>query len=207
MSISNLRSLTSIGILGGTFDPPHIGHLLIAQEALTQLNLSQVLFAPTCQPPHKLGKEITPVEHRVEMVRLAITNHPKFALSRIDADRVGPTYTVDTMRMLREQTPAAEFYFIMGMDSLANLATWHQPDELIRLCKLAVCARPGFTIDMDSLERGLPGLSARVVFVRSSALDVSATELQQRVRAGKSIAECVPAAVASYITAHGLYCA
>lgn len=205
MPISNPQSPTYIGILGGTFDPPHNGHLLIAQEALTQLNLSQVLFAPTRQPPHKLGKDITSVEHRVEMVRLAIADDPKFALSRVDVDRVGPTYTVDTMRALREQLPGTELFFIMGMDSLANLTTWHRPADLIRLCKLAVCARPGFAVDMGSLEHGLPGLSERVVFVRSLALDVSATELQQRVRAGKSIAECVPAVVARYIAAHGLY--
>lgn len=194
------------GVLGGTFDPPHIGHLVIAQEALTQLGLSQVIFAPTRQPPHKIGNAITPIEHRLEMVRLAIAANPRFALSRVDVDRDGPTYTVDTIRLLRQEWGNnVEIYFVMGLDSLANILTWHTPDELIRLCRLAVFNRPGFSANVGELELKLPGLSERVDLLASPALDIAASDLQRRVRAGQSIKHLVPDAVAAYIAEHGLY--
>ena len=202
--ISNFQS--PIGVLGGTFDPPHRGHLVIAQQALEQLALSRVLFAPTNKPPHKLNNHITPIEHRVEMVRLAIQDHSQFVLSRVDVDRTGPTYTVDMLRLLREQFGnAAELFFIMGMDSLANLLTWHAPDQLVRLCKLAVFNRPGFTANLDELEASLPGVSARIVFLKAPALEIAASDIQRRVRAGQPIAHLVPEAVADYIARHKLY--
>ena len=198
--------MAGVGVLGWTFDPPHNGHLLIAREAFTQLRLAQVLFAPTRQPPHKDAAQHTPIEHRLEMVRLAIAPYPQFVLSRVDVDRAGPTYTVDTLRLLREQFGGrVELYFIMGMDSLANLPTWHTPEQLIRACKLAVFRRPGITANLDQLERQVPGLRKRVVFLQSSALAVAASDLQQRVRAGQSIARMVPKAVAQYIAEHQLY--
>ncbi len=206
---SNLEPRTGnlkLGVLGGTFDPPHNGHLLIARAALTQLGLARVLFAPTRQPPHKLRNKITPVEQRIEMVRLAIAPHPQFALSRVDVDRAGPTYTVETLRLLREQfNDAVEWFFIMGMDSLVNLPTWHAPAQLIQLCRLAVFPRPGFVADWDALERQIPGVRARVVLLDAPALDIAASDLQARVRAGQSIAHLVPEAVARYIAEQGLY--
>jgi nicotinate-nucleotide adenylyltransferase len=195
-----------LGILGGTFDPPHNGHLLIAREALAQLELTQVLFAPTHQPPHKNATEHTAIEHRLEMVRLAIVPYPQFVLSRVDVDRPGPTYTVDTLRLLREQFGnTVELFFIMGMDSLANILTWRTPEQLIRLCKLAVFQRPGFAANLDELEQKVSGVRERVVFLQSSALDIAASDLQKRVRAGQSIAHLVPEAVEKYIVANGLY--
>ena len=204
---SNLQSpISKLGVLGGTFDPPHNGHLAIAIEALSQLDLSQVLFAPTRYPPHKNLDGITPIEHRLEMVRLAIADHPHFALSRIDVDREGPTYTVDTMRLLREQFGnQAELYFIMGADSLANILTWHAPERLIQLCRLAVFHRPGFIANVNELEQRLPGLRARVVFLASPALDISARDLQRRLRADLPITLLVPPAVEAYIAQHKLY--
>ncbi len=204
---SNVQSPTSkIGVLGGTFDPPHTGHLVIAQEALTQLKLAQVIFAPTRLPPHKQGNNITPIEHRLEMVRLAIMPHPRFALSRIDVDRAGPTYTVDTLRLLRQQLGEdVKLYFIMGMDSLASILAWRAPEQLIQLCRLAVFNRPGFSANMDELEKRLPGLRARVVFLPAPTLDIAASDLQRRVRAGESITHLVPEAVAAYIAEQGLY--
>jgi len=197
---------TPIGVLGGTFDPPHNGHLVIAHAALTQLALDRVLFAPTSQPPHKLGNHITAIEHRLEMLRLAIASHPQFTLSRIDIDRAGPTYTVDTMRLLREQFGnAVELYFIMGMDSLASLLTWRAPEKLIQLCRLAVFNRPGFSVNLDELEMKLPGLRERVVILTAPTLDIAASELQRRVRAGISIADWVPVPVVDYIEKQGLY--
>jgi nicotinate-nucleotide adenylyltransferase len=195
-----------IGVLGGTFDPPHNGHLAIAQEALTHLGLAQVIFAPTRRPPHKPGNAITPIEHRLAMVRLAIAGNPRFTLSRVDVDREGPTYTVDTIRLLRKEwSENADTYFIMGLDSLANILTWHTPDKLIQLCCLAVFNRPGFAADLDALEEKLPGLSERVIMIPSPALNIAASDLQNRVRAGQSIKHLVPDAVAAYIAEHGLY--
>ncbi len=197
--------MARVGILGGTFDPPHMGHLVIAQEALTQLGLAQVIFAPTRQPPHKIGNAITPIEHRVEMVRRAIAPHLQFMLSRVDVDRAGPTYTVDTLRLLREQLGPVDLYFIMGMDSLASLLTWHAPEELIRLCRLAVFNRPGFAVDLDALEAQLPGVRERVALLSAPTLDIAASDLQRRVRAGLPITHLVPEAVAAYIAEQGLY--
>ncbi len=183
-----------------------MGHLVIAQEALTQLGLAQVIFAPTRQPPHKIGNAITPIEHRIAMVRRAIAPHPQFVLSRVDVDRAGPTYTVDTLRLLREQLGQhVDLYFIMGMDSLANFLTWHAPEELIRLCRLAVFNRPGFAVDLAALEAQLPGVRERVALLSAPALDIAASDLQRRVRAGLPIAHLVPEAVAAYIAEQGLY--
>jgi nicotinate-nucleotide adenylyltransferase len=140
------------------------------------------------------------------MVRLAIAGHPQFALSRIDIDREGPTYTVDTMRLLRAQLGAkVELFFIMGMDSLANILIWRTPEKLIQVCQLAVFSRPGFDAPMDALEKHLPGLRQRVVFLPAPMLDIAANDLQRRIRAGLPIAHLVPATVANYITANGLY--
>lgn len=198
--------MEKLGVLGGTFDPPHKGHLLIAREAITQLGLSRVLFAPTHQPPHKPHNHVTPVAHRLEMVRLAIAPFPDFVLSRVDADRPGPTYTVDMVYLLKQQlAQEVELYFIMGMDSLANLLTWYAPGALIRECKLAVFKRPGFQANLKEMERALPGITERVVMLNSSALDIAASDLQKRVSAGESIATFVPEVVEAYIKAHGLY--
>lgn len=195
-----------IGFFGGTFDPPHNGHLMIAQHALDELGLEEVNFAPTRTPPHKLGQSITPIAHRVEMTRLAIQGNPRFLLSYIDVDRKGPTYSVDALRILREGWhESTEIYFLMGMDSLANILTWHKPDELIQLCKLAVFARTGFIALMEELEQKLPGLRERTVFVNAPPLEISATEIQRRIHAGESIKELVPINVAEYIRLAGLY--
>ena len=200
------ESALRIGVLGGTFDPPHIGHLVIAQEALAHLRLERVIFAPTRNPPHKPNQVITPIEDRMEMVRLAIAGNPRLTLSRVDVDRAGPTYTVDTLRLLREQWgPQAEIYFIIGMDSLASILSWYHPEEMIKLCKLAVFKRPGFTADLEELERALPRLRERVVMIDAPALGVAASDLQRRVRNGEPIAHLVPHAVAVYIRDNGLY--
>ena len=140
------------------------------------------------------------------MVRLAIAPYPQFTLSRVDVDRPGPTYTVDTMRLLHEQFGnSVELFFIMGMDSLANILTWRTPEQLIRLCKLAVFQRPGFAANLDELEQKIPGLRKRVVFLQSPALDIAASDLQKRVRAGESIAHLVPEELERYIKKNSLY--
>jgi nicotinate-nucleotide adenylyltransferase len=193
-----------VGILGGTFDPPHIGHLVLAEYALDALDLAQVLFVPAADPPHK---DIIRVgtEHRQAMLERAIVGNPKFVISRVDIDRPGPHYTVDMVRLLQEQQPQTEFYFVMGGDSLRDLPHWHQPQALIALCKLAVMGRPGAEFTLELHADSLPGLADRVVIIESPMLGFSSTEIADRLEAGKSVRYLVPDAVLAYIREHRLY--
>lgn len=197
-----------IGILGGTFDPIHFGHLLAAEETRSGLHLDRVLFAPAEDPPHKRGHPILPVAHRLRMVNLAIADNAAFVTCTIDIDRPGPHYTVDTIRLIRKEweTNEDETFFIMGADSLAHLLTWHQPAQLVKLCRLAVVARPGYSANMSELEAALPGIGSRLDWVEMPVLGISSSDLQRRVREGRSIRYQVPAAVAEYVARHKLYC-
>jgi len=195
-----------LGILGGTFDPIHHGHLLAAEEAFHQLALDRVLFVPAGIPPHKPARPISPADHRVRMVELAITGKPYFALSRVDVDRPGPSYTVDTLELLRAGWgPDPQFFFIEGNDSLSDITCWYQPRRLIELCELAVVARPGSQIDLPELERRLPGITGRIHWVRIPLLEISSSDLRARVRAGRSISYLVPREVEAYVRQQGLY--
>jgi nicotinate-nucleotide adenylyltransferase len=195
-----------LGILGGTFDPPHNTHLLIAQAAQHSLQLAQIIFIPARQPPHKSNEPISALKDRVAMLERAIRGHAHFVISMIEAERPGPSYTVDTLRALRRDlAPTAELFFIMGMDSLENLPTWHQPRDLVKLCKLAVLRRPGYQVDLDALETLVPGVRSSVVFVRAPESNISASEIRERCARGEPIGDLVPPAVADYITRHGLY--
>jgi nicotinate-nucleotide adenylyltransferase len=170
------------------------------------MNLEQVLFAVSGTPPHKLDEEVTPVEHRLAMVSLGIASNPYFEISRVDADRPGPSYTVDTISILQEQLgQETEIYFIMGLDSLVELATWHQPQQLIQLCRLVVARRPGFEIDMAELEATVPGISSRMEIIDMPEVDISASQLQQRVKEGLPIKYQVPEEVERYIKEYELY--
>jgi nicotinate-nucleotide adenylyltransferase len=195
-----------IGVLGGTFDPIHIGHLVAAQETQVRLGLERVVFVPAGLPPHKLHEDVTPTEHRLNMVRLALNDNPHFVISRVDIDRFGPSYSVDTIELLRDEYgPEAELYFIMGSDSLAELPTWHRPERLIRLCRIVALPRPGYRVDLEELNRLLPGAIARVQTLDMPLLQISGTDLQRRVRMGLPIKYLVPAAIEDYIHQHGLY--
>jgi nicotinate-nucleotide adenylyltransferase len=195
-----------LGILGGTFDPIHHGHLVAADEASYQLALDKVLFVPAGAPPHKPARPISPARHRLRMVELAIAGKPHFAVSRVDVDRPAPSYTVETLDLLRAEWGAGpRFFFIEGVDSLSDIATWYQPQRLIELCELAVVRRPGAEIDLPELERQLPGLTARVHWVRMPLLEISSSDLRARVLAGRSISYLVPREVEAYITQHRLY--
>ena len=196
-----------LGVLGGTFDPIHFGHLLAAEEVREALRLDRVLFAPAGQPPHKQHTPVLMVEHRLAMVSLAVADNPAFAVSRTDVDRPGPHYTVDLMRLVRADYAgdAETTWLIVGADSLLQLATWHAPDELIRNCRLAVVARPNYPVDLAAQEAALPGLSARLDWAEMPVLGIAASDLQQRVREGRSIRYQTPAAVARYVAEHGLY--
>jgi nicotinate-nucleotide adenylyltransferase len=196
-----------LGIFGGTFDPIHFGHLLTAEESRVSLALDLVLFAPTAMPPHKQQSPVLSVAHRLAMVQIAIADNPGFALSTVDIDRAGPHYSVDTIHLLREErhTSADETFFIMGADSLAQLVTWHEPARLMQSCRLAVVARPNYHLDMPALEAALPGLSSRLGWVAIPVLGISSSDLQRRVREGRSIRYQTPAAVVRYVAEHGLY--
>lgn len=195
-----------LGILGGTFDPPHYGHLGAAQEALHQLALDRVLWVPAGAPPHKPSQPITPAHHRLSMLERALADSPHLSISAIDLERPGPCYTVDTLVLLRaEYGPEPEFFFIEGADSLADLPTWYRPQRLLELCSLAVVRRPGVEIDLDALEEQLPGLRARIHFVEMPLLEISSTDLRCRVRQARPISYLVPAGVEAYIQEQGLY--
>ncbi len=193
-----------VGILGGTFDPPHIGHLVLAEYAVTALTLDEVLFVPAADPPHKWRVRVN-IEHRLPMLQRAIADNPRFSISRVDIDRTGPHYTVDMVRILQGQQPDTEFFFLMGGDSLYNLPKWYQPRDLIALCKLAVMARPGAEIPSELSTNLLPGLADRVEIIESPMLGFSSTEVADRLEAGKSVRYLVPDAVLTYIQLNGLY--
>ena len=195
------------GILGGTFDPIHNGHLSIAGEAKKQLALSEVLFLPAGQPWMKSNQPILPAVHRLEMIRLAITGRPYCKLSTIEIEHRGPSYSVDTVAQLKALAgEASELYFIIGWDSLAQLPRWKEPSRLVEMCFLAAVPRPGYTQpDMKELETKIPGLSKRVIFLDKPRIDISATDIRERVAKGLSIKNLVPQAVEKYIEENGLY--
>ncbi len=194
-----------IGLFGGTFDPPHLGHLILASVTADALALDAVWFVPAGEPPHKQRRAITPIAHRLEMVRLALASNPLFHLSRLDVDRPGPHFTADMVALAQAQQPTAELFFLMGGDSLGDLPHWHEPERLLRLCRLAVFRRPEPLIDMDRLETALPGVRECVTFVEGPSIGLSGTMIGARVRAGQSIRYLVPDAVGEYIAVHGLY--
>ena len=194
-----------LGVLGGTFDPPHYGHLVLAEAASAQLGLARVLFVPAGQPPHKPGRPIAPPLHRETMVALAIAGREKFALSRADLDRPGPHYTADLLAILRRAYPGAALYFLMGSDSLAQFLTWRDPPRIIAQAVLAVLRRPGWQADLSELEQEAPGIGERLVWLEATAYKVSASEIRRRVGERLPISGLVPPAVEAYIHKHRLY--
>jgi len=193
-----------VGVIGGTFDPIHFAHLVAAQEAAWALSLDQVLFIPARQPPHKLGEPVTEAHHRLAMTRLAVERNQLFSVSTIEMERAGPSYTVDTLRQLREE--GSEVSFIVGMDSLAELHTWHDPDGILELAEIVTVYRGGWEqVDLVALEARLPTAKGRVRVIPIPALDISSTDIRSRVARGQPIRYLVPDAVADYIAEHKLY--
>jgi len=198
-----------VGVLGGTFDPPHLGHLILAQEALQALGLSKVLFVPAGEPWRKAGRELSPRDHRLAMVRLAVGANPGLAVSTAEVDRAGPSYTAATLAELREQFDSeTELFFIMGADSLADFPHWHQPLRILQLARLAVAERAplgdeGFAEGMsDELAETL---RERVVWLPMPLIAISASAVRERVSRGLSIHYWVPEAVEEFIGSHRLY--
>ena len=196
-----------IGMLGGTFDPVHLGHLGIAEHIRVQLDLAEVLFLPAGQPQLKESDVISPASHRLQMLRLAIADNPHFKLSTIEIDRTGPSYSVDTVAELRGQLGAGdELFFILGWDSLAQLHRWREPARLVGMCQVVVVPRPGYPPpDLEALEGVIPGVSQRVVMMDKPLIDISATEIKDRAARGLSISHLVPEPVDEYIRQHKLY--
>ena len=195
-----------IGLFGGTFDPPHLGHLILASEAYSQLGLDRLLWVLTPDPPHKQEQIITPVEHRLAMVNLAIQDNPKFELSRVELDRPGPHYTLDTVETIAEKYPGAEITPIIGGDSLRDLPTWHKPQELLYACHwVGVMRRPGEEPDLKELERELPGISSKVHYVDAPLLEIASREIRSRVAEGRPYRYYLPRPVFEYIKDHDLY--
>ena len=194
-----------LGVLGGTFDPVHTGHLVLAEQAREQLRLDRVLWVPAGDPWRKAGEPVSPAEDRLVMVRLAIEGNDAFEVSTTELDRVGPTYTLDTLQQLHGEYAAEELFFLLGLDALADLPNWHKPAELIRLALLGVARRGDEQPRLAELERQMPGLEERVRWVEMPRLDISGTELRRRASEGRSLRYLVPPAVAFYVREHGLY--
>lgn len=196
-----------LGVMGGTFDPIHVGHLVAAEEVRSALELDRVLFVPAGYPPHKEVVDVSPAVHRVRMVELAIASNPSFEMSLLEVERGGKSYTADTLGALkREWGPDVELFFIIGMDSLSELMTWRQPETIIALSRLAVVNRPPHQgVDPGMLEEGIPGISDRVDMVPIPGIDIASTDLRGRVREGRSIKYQVLEPVERYILDNRLY--
>ncbi len=192
-----------LGVMGGTFDPIHYGHLVAAEEVRARFELDLVMFVPCRQPPHKKDYPITDAEHRYAMTVAATCANPRFITSRIELERPAPSYTIDTLRQLRARGPDTELFFITGADAVRELLTWREPQELVALCRLVAVTRPGY--DLAGLERELGELAREVRTIEAPGVNVSSTELRERVARGRPIKYLTPLAVESYILKHGLY--
>lgn len=199
-------NLRRVGILGGTFDPIHIGHLILAEEAWFQLQLDRVYLTPAGDPPHKVGRQLAPVRNRLHMAELATADIDYIIVSSIDADRPGPHYTSDMVRLLQaEAGPNTELYFLMGMDSLRDLPTWHEAAWLVEHARLVALSRHDVKLNWDALEAALPGIRSRVIILDMPELEIASHVIQQRVRNGQPIRHMVPRSVEAYIYKHNLY--
>ncbi len=195
-----------LGIFGGTFDPPHLGHLILAEEALVQLSLDRILWVLTPNPPHKTDKKITPTKQRLELLHAALDHDPAFEVCTVDIDRNPPHYAADTLRLLHSQYPGAALVYLMGGDSLDDLPEWHQPEEFLRLCdELGVMIRPGREVDPAELERVLPGSSLKVRFLDAPRLEISSTNLREAISRGGAYRYYFPPAVLNLIEDKNLY--
>jgi nicotinate-nucleotide adenylyltransferase len=196
-----------VGILGGAFNPPHVGHLVCAQEALVQLELDRVMFVPTARPAHREIEQDPGIEARVEMCEAAIADDDRFELSRLELEREGPSYTVDTLREMHEASPDDELFLILGGDQAAALRTWHEPEELLGLAQVAAVERVGFSRATVSIQLGgLKGADG-IRFLDMPLMQVSSSSIRRRAGDGKPIRYLVPDAVVRYIEEQGLFAA
>lgn len=194
-----------LGIFGGTFDPIHLGHLIIAEELRYRLGLGQVLFLPAARPPHKTDRHISPDRERALMVELAIDGNPAFAISYVDLERGGLSYTADSLEILREQYPDQQLYFLMGQDSLRDLPNWHDPNRIARLARLGVALRPGVEVDVNRIVQQVPDAAGRIDLVDVPLIQIASRVIRERVRSGLPIRYQVPRSVELFIARRGLY--
>jgi nicotinate-nucleotide adenylyltransferase len=199
--------MTKLGILGGTFDPVHVGHIFIAEEARLRLGLDTVVFVPAGNPWLKVDHEVTPAGHRVEMVRLAIAKHPRFRLCTVEVERGGPSYTVETLDALVGRAQYEELYLLMGLDSFVELPLWKEAQRLVTMCRLVVVPRTGSNLpELSEVSQKLSGISAdNVLVLDSPMIGISSSGIRERVSKGLPIDYLVPGEVEKYIIAHGLY--
>jgi nicotinate-nucleotide adenylyltransferase len=199
--------MTRIGLFGGTFDPIHSGHLLLAEQCREQCRLDEVWFLPTGDPPHKRQAAITPGKSRAEMLELAVAGHPQFRVNRMELQRQGTTFTVDTLEVLHSEDPSRELCFLIGADSLAELTTWRSPARIAELATIVAVNRGDRPLpDVAPLaERLGKEFMSRLVFVTMPGIELSSTDIRRRVRAGQSIRYMTPRAVEMYIVEHRLY--
>jgi nicotinate-nucleotide adenylyltransferase len=191
-----------VGVMGGTFDPIHHGHLVAASEVQAWFDLDEVVFVPTGDPWQKSDRQVTPAEHRYLMTVVATASNPRFNVSRVDIDRGGPTYTIDTLRDLRQQLPDADLYFITGADALADIFTWRNPEELFEMAQFVGCTRPGYALDPETLGK-IP--HDRVTMIEVPALAISSTDVRRRTMRDEPVWYLVPDGVVQYIAKHHLY--
>lgn len=196
-----------IGIMGGTFDPIHHGHLVAAEEARYQFGLAKVIFIPAGHPPHKVSRKISEARHRLAMTRLAIQSNPFFAASAIEVERPGLSYTINTIRDMRKIYPRADIFFITGADAVLEILSWRHIDELLDQCCFIAARRPGYRL--GRLRAKLPGLREeqlkQITVMEVPALAISSTDIRERVRTGRPIKYLLPETVEKYIREHGLY--
>jgi nicotinate-nucleotide adenylyltransferase len=195
-----------VGIFGGTFDPLHIAHLILADEASYTLSLDQVLWMLTPNPPHKTEWEITPVDQRLSMLESSVADNPNFIVSRIDVTRPAPHFAVDTMSLLREEYPESKFFYLMGGDSLHDLPTWERPREFIDKCDgFGVMRRPDDDVDIEAMTHLFPEIRGKIKFVEAPLLSISAREIRKRVKLGMPYRYFVPGSVFELIQKMNLY--
>jgi len=195
-----------LGVFGGTFDPPHLGHLILAAEAHAQLRLDRLLWVLTPDPPHKQGQGVSPLAQRLALVQAAIASEPAFELSRVEIDRPGPHYAVDTLRLLHLAHPGASLLYLMGSDSLRDLPEWRRPVELVAACEaLGVVRRAGEAVDLALLERHIPGIGAKIRFIETPVFQISASDIRRRIAEGRPYRYYISDSVRQVILAHGLY--
>lgn len=187
-----------LGLFGGRFDPPHLGHLRLAEEALEQLELEVLFFIPALAPPHK--PTVAPAGARCDMLTLATTDHPRFALSRLELERGGPSYTFDTVRAIKGEHPEAELFFLTGADAYGEIASWHRARELVSEVHMVAASRRGYTL--ETLE---PFFKRRVRHLDTPLLEVSSSDIRKRIKGGRSVRYLVPELVESYLVKHHLY--
>ncbi len=206
LGTSKPRAVNKIGLLGGTFDPPHLAHLVLAQSALDDLKLDEIWFIPAFLPPHKQGEKVSPFQHRLSMLRLAVRGNRRFKVLTIEKEKGGLSYTVETLPLLRRKHPNTHFFLLLGSDNLAELSNWKEPEKVFSMAQPVFARRPqtDSSTALGTREK-VPAWLEQAVWLSNPLLEISASDLRRRIRAGRSIRYLVPEGVERYIRKKGLY--